>query len=145
MTDRPPLIRRALELLIRVLVVAGLIVDAVVHFQLADTMQLAAPDGVGGGALFRAQATVASVAAVVLLVTGHRFAYVLAAAAALSALVPVLLYAYVQVPAIGPIPSLYDPGWYSSKTASAIAEAAAVLLAVVGFVLTSRTHGRRSR
>lgn len=124
--------RRAAEPLVRVLVVAALAVDAVVHVRLADAMQLAAPGGVGGGTLFYAQATVATVAALVLLVTGHRLAYALAGLAALSALVPVLLYTYVQVPAIGPIPSMYDPTWHPEKTVSAIAEAAAVVLAVVG-------------
>lgn len=122
----------------RLLTVGALAVDAVVHLQLADAMQLAAPGGIGGGALFRAQAVAATLAGIVLLVTGHRLAYAIAGLVALSALVPVLLYTYVQVPAIGPIPSMYDPAWYPQKTASAIAEAAAVALAAIGFTLASR-------
>ncbi len=130
--------RAAAEPLVRVLVVAALTVEAVVHLRLADTMQLAAPGGVGGGALFRVQATVAAVAALVLLVTGRRLAYLLAGLAALSGLVPVLVYTYVQVPALGPIPSMYDPAWHPEKTASAVAEAVAVVLAGVGLTLAPR-------
>lgn len=135
--------RGAAEPVVRVLVVAALAVDVVVHVRLADAMQLAAPGGVGGGTLFYTQAAVAAVAALALLLTGHQLAYVLAGLAALSALVPVLLYTYVQVPAIGPIPSMYDPTWHPEKTASAVAEAVAVVLAVVGARLASgRTQPR---
>ena len=131
--------RSAAEWAVRVLVAAGLGVDAVVHVRLADAMQLAAPGGIGGGTLFRVQAAAAAVAAVVVLVTGHRLAYLLAGLVALSALVPVLLYTYVQVPAIGPVPSMYDPFWYPEKVVSAVAEGATVVLAVVGWALARPT------
>lgn len=133
--------RHRAEPVVRVLVVAGLAVDAVVHLRLADAMQLAAPGGIGGGTLFRVQAVGAALVAAVVLVTGHRLAYVVAGLAALSALVPVLLYTYVDVPALGPIPSMHDPIWYPEKTLSAVAEAATALLALLGFRLTS--PGRR--
>ena len=130
--------RHPAEPVVRLLVVAGLAVDTVVHLRLADAMQLAAPGGIGGGTLFRVQAVAAAVVAVVVLVTGHRLAYLLAALVALSALGPVLLYTYVDVPAIGPVPSLHDPFWYPEKTLSAVAEAVALVLALVGFRLASR-------
>lgn len=130
-------------MVVRLLVVVALAVDVYVHLKLAGGMQMAAPGGVGGGTLFRVQAVVAAVAAVVLLATGRRFGYVLAGLAALSALIPVVLYTYVAVPDLGPIPSMYDPTWSSDKTTSAVAEAAAVLLSVVGATLTAR-RGRSS-
>lgn len=126
------------ELTLRVLVVVALAVDCVVHVQLADAMQLAAPGGIGGGTLFRAQAIAAGLAAVILLATGRRFAYILAAVVALSAFVPVLLYTYVAVPALGPIPSMYDPTWSDKKLLSALAEGLAVLLATIGSIATRR-------
>ncbi|NYF97545.1 hypothetical protein [Janibacter cremeus] len=126
------------ELTLRVLVVAALAVDCVVHVQLADAMQLAAPGGIGGGTLFRAQAIAAGLAAVILLATGRRFAYILAAVVALSAFVPVLLYTYVAVPTLGPIPSMYDPTWSDKKLLSALAEGLAVLLATIGSIATRR-------
>lgn len=129
---------RAGELTLRALVVAALAVDCVVHVKLADAMQLAAPGGIGGGTLFRTQAVAAGLAAVILLVTGRRFAYILAGLVALTALVPVLLYTYVAVPTLGPIPSMYDPTWSTGKIASALAEGAAALLAAIGYVMTQR-------
>jgi len=130
--------RPAREFAIRLLVVAALGVDAYVHFDLADEMQLAAPGRIGGGTLFVIQAGAAIAAAVLLLLTGSRLAYVLAALVALSALVPVLLYTYVNLPALGPVPSLYDPTWYTAKVVSVVAEAAAVVLAVVGIAWAGR-------
>lgn len=124
------------EWVIRLIVVAGLVVDAYVHLDLAGNAQLAAPGGVGGGTLFRMQAGAAVVVALLLLITGRRWAYGLAFLAGVSALVPVLLYTYVDVPAIGPIPSMYDPTWYPQKVLSAVAEAVAVALAVVGWFVS---------
>lgn len=143
---------RTKELVTRGIVVLGLAVDAFVHVRVAPAMDVAAPDGLGGGLLFRAQAVAAGLAAVVLLVTGRRWAYVLAGLVALSALGPVLLYHFVDVPAIGPIPSMYDPLWSPEKVVSIVGEALAVVFAVVGVRLTSRreepataTGGARGR
>jgi hypothetical protein len=131
-------------LVLRALVAAGLIVSAVIHFQLAPGFQQAAPGGIGGGNLFRIQAVAALVAALYVLVRGSRPAYLVAAAVALSALAAVLLYRYVQVPALGPIPSMYEPVWYAKKVLTAVAEAAAGILALIGFALLHRRHGRPS-
>ena len=43
----------------------------------------------------------------------------------------VLLYRYVDVPPLGPLPAMYEPLWFPAKTATAIAEALATLTAVV--------------
>lgn len=125
-----------MERAVRGLVVLALLVDAVVHLRLAPQMQLAAPGGIGGGWLFRIQAGVALVAAVYLLWRPGPRSYLVAGLAALSAFVPVLLYTYVNVPALGPIPSMYDPFWGTEKLLSAVAEGAGVVLAGVGCWLT---------
>ena len=124
------------EATLRLVVAAALAVDCVIHLRLADVIQLAAPGGIGGGTLFRAQALAAGLAAVLLLVTGRRLAYVVAGLVALSAFVPVLLYTYVAVPAVGPIPSMYDPTWSDDKVISAVCEGAAALLAAIGVAVT---------
>ena len=131
------------ELVTRAVVVLGLAVDAVVHLRLAPVMDVAAPGGIGGGNLFRVQGVVAGVVALVLLLTGRRWAYVLALLVALSALVPVLLYHFVEVPAIGPVPSMYDPLWSPDKVVSIVGEALAAGFAVRGMTLT-RPRPRRS-
>jgi hypothetical protein len=59
-----------------------------------------------------------------------------------SALGAVLLYRYVDVGALGPLPDLYENTWQvPGKLLSTYAEAAAVVLAGLG-LLTHRTHSR---
>jgi hypothetical protein len=123
---------------LRVGVAAALMVSAVVHVQLAPGYQQAAPGGVGQGTLFLVQAGAASLAAVFVLFKGSRIAFAAAAVVALSSLAAVILYRYVQVPAIGPLPSMYEPVWYTAKTITAVAEAAAGALAVTGYSLLHR-------
>jgi hypothetical protein len=43
----------------------------------------------------------------------------------------VLVYAYIDVPRIGPIPAMYDAVWYTEKTISAIGEGAAFVAALI--------------
>jgi hypothetical protein len=50
-------------------------------------------------------------------------------------LAAVLIYRYIDVPAIGPIPSMYEPLWFFQKSLSAVAEAAGALLAASGVAL----------
>jgi hypothetical protein len=122
---------------LRVLVAAGLVVDAVVHLRLAGEYQFAFPDGIGGGKLFRLEAAVALVAAAVALLWGRRPAYWLAFMVAASAFVAVLAARYVELPAVGPLPSMYEPVWFFEKTLSAVAEAVAALASLVLLVMSS--------
>lgn len=125
------------ELVVRLVVVLGLAVDAYVHLRLAPLMELAAPGGIGGGNLFRMQAAFAGLVALLLLVLPRWWTYGLAVVAALSALGPALLYHFVEVPAIGPIPSMHDPLWSREKVVSIVAEALAAGFALWGMALTS--------
>lgn len=130
--------RSPAEVALRGAVVLALLIDAVVHLRLASSFQLAAPGGIGGGALFRVQAVLALVAGLYLLITGRRRAYVLAAFVLASAFAAVVLTRYVQLPALGPIPGMYEPLWYAEKVLSAVAEGVGAVLAVVGYVLRGR-------
>ncbi len=107
----------------------ALLVDAVVHIRLAPGYQLSAPDGIGAGNLFRLEAAVALAAAIFVVLRGTRASYAATFLVALSALGAVLLYRYVNVPALGPLPAMYEPVWFFEKTLSAVAEAIAVLVA----------------
>ncbi len=126
-------------------VAAGLVVSAVIHVQLAPGYQQAAPGGVGQGTLFLVQAGAAALAAVFVLLKGSRTAFAAAAVVALSSLAGVILYRYVQVPAIGPLPSMYEPVWYTAKVITAVAEAAAGALAVAGYALLHRSQAGSGR
>lgn len=128
-----------MERVLRWLVAAALVVDAVIHLQQASAMQLAAPGGIGGGTLFRVQAVVALLAAGYLLWRGSRLAYAVAAVVLLSVCAAVVTYTYVDLPAIGPIPPMYDPFWTRPKVISALVEGVGALLAVIGFWWTSRS------
>jgi hypothetical protein len=130
---------------LRVGVAAGLVVSAVIHVQLAPGYQQAAPGGIGQGTLFFVQAGAAALAAVFLLLKGTRMAFAVAAVVALSSLAAVILYRYVQVPAIGPLPSMYEPVWYTAKTVTAVAEAAAGALAVAGYALLHKRQAGSGR
>ncbi|MGN6251516.1 MAG: hypothetical protein ACTHNS_06865 [Marmoricola sp.] len=128
--------RGAAGLLLRLLVVASLVADAVVHLRLAHGYQLAQPAGIGQGNLFRVEAVVALLVALWVLATGGRRSYVAAVVVAGSAFVAVVLYRYVDVPALGPVPSMYEPVWFGQKTLSAVAEGLGALLALLGATTT---------
>lgn len=125
------------EVVVRAVVVLGLAVDAYIHLRMAPVMDIAAPGGVGGGTLFRAQGTAAAVAGLVLLVRPRWWTYALAALVALSALGPSLLYHFVDVPAIGPVPSMHDPLWSPEKVVSLLGEALAAGFGLWGMAMTS--------
>jgi len=116
-------------LAVRAVIALALLVDAVVHLHLAPEYQLSAPDGIGGGNLFRLQAVAALAAAVFVLVRGTRISYAVAFLVAVSALGAVVLYRYVDVPRLGPLPAMYEPVWFPEKSYSAVAEAIAAIVA----------------
>ncbi|WP_258062770.1 hypothetical protein [Arthrobacter sp. B0490] len=129
-----------LVMVLRVLVAVALIVSALIHLQLAAGFQQAAPSGVGGGNLFRIQGAVAVIAALYVLVRGTPRSFLLAALVALASLVAVIAYRYIQIPTIGPIPSMYEPVWYTTKTLTALAEALALILALTAYTLHRKSH-----
>lgn len=125
-------------ILLRILVAAGLAVDAVVHWRFAPDMAPAqrTPGTIAGDDLFMAQAIVAAVAAVLVLVWARKWTYALAFLVAASAVGAMLLYYYVDVGRLGPIPAMHDPSWYADKTISLIGEGVAAVAALIGFFVT---------
>lgn len=128
---------------LRVLVVACLVADAVVHLRLASRYGMAsAPGHLSEGLLFRVESVVALVVALLVLVLGNRIAFAAAFIVAGSAFVAVVLFRYVDVPAFGPVPAMYEPIWFRDKTISAIAEGLGAVLAAVGFAHAWATTNR---
>lgn len=134
--------RRVAPLALRVVVAAALVVDAVVHLRLAGGYQQSAPSGIGGGNLFRLESAAALVVAAWVLWRGTRGALLAAFAVGLSAVVAVVLYRYVDVPALGPLPAMYEPVWFTEKSLSAVAEAVAAIAAAVGILQLRRRSPR---
>ncbi|MEY9846068.1 hypothetical protein [Streptacidiphilus sp. MAP5-3] len=129
--------------LLRLLTAAGLAIDAYVHVDLAPSYDPIKAT-VSQGDLFRAEAAAAALAALLLLtLRRHLTAWLLALAVALAGVAAVLLYRYVDVGAIGPLPNMYEPFWYPEKTMSAIAEGAAALTALAGLLIARHQLPRR--
>jgi len=110
------------------LVVAGLVLDAIVHYDLASAFAGNKTSFISEAAIFRIQSTVALVAAAALLVRPRRYTAAFAFVIAASAAVAVIVFRYVNVGKIGPIPNMYDPFWApTGKWLSAVAEIVAAL------------------
>ncbi len=128
---------------LRLVVVAGLAVDVYVHLHLAAGYD---PNtaAISEGALFRVEAGVAGLAAVLVLLTRTQIGVMVALLVAAGGVGAVLLYQYVDVGAVGPLPNMYEPLSYPEKTYSLIAEAVAALAALALLVLhrASRTQHR---
>ncbi|MET3721634.1 MULTISPECIES: hypothetical protein [unclassified Arthrobacter] len=131
-----------MSLALRILTALMLFIDAGVHLHLAPGYQAATPGGIGQGTLFLLEGAAAVLSALYVLVRGSRAAYALALAVAFSGFVAVVLYRYVDIPAIGPFPAMYDPVWFFEKSLSAVAEGAGTILAVIGLI-RSAPRGRR--
>jgi hypothetical protein len=125
-----------------IVVVVGLALDAYVHLHLAHAFKNVKTSTVSEADLFRAEAVVALIAAVALLVRPRRSTAAFAFLVAAAGTVAVLVYRYVNVGKFGPIPNMYDPFWApKEKTISAIAEAAAALAALALFMAFHRQGG----
>ena len=125
--------------MLRVLATAALAISGYVHLHLAH--RYAYPGTISGTTLFRIQGVTAVVVAVALLATGHRWAWVAAAALGLASFGAVMLYRYVDVGAIGPLPNMYDATWQPSpdKLLSALVEAALPVLWALHLLVTPGT------
>lgn len=136
-TDAGRRSRRLVLVALRVGTAAALVVDGLVH--LTDAVFYGPVDGalVSEGTLFKFEGVLALVLAGLLLVWPHKLVWAAAAVVAASAVGAVVLYTYVDVGPVLGLPDLYEPSWGPpGKLGSAVAEGAAVLLAVTGLLLS---------
>lgn len=134
-----------MEILLRVLVAAGLVVDAVVHWRFAPDMAGGNPSGtIPGDTLFRAQAIAAIIAAVLVLVWARRWTYAVAFLVAASAIGALLLYYFTDPGRLGPIPPMHDPAWYGEKTWSLVGEGIAAVAALIGMFVVQSPRRREA-
>ncbi|WP_344257520.1 hypothetical protein [Terrabacter carboxydivorans] len=108
------------------------------HLRLASGYQQSAPSGIGAGNIFRIEAAAAIIMAAWVILRGSRRAFMGAFAVGLSAFVAVVLYRYVDIPAVGPLPAMYEPVWFFEKSLSALAEACAAAGALVALIVSAR-------
>lgn len=117
---------------LRLLVVLGLAVDVYVHFHLASRFDPIVGSGshaVSEGQLFRVEGLAAAIALVLVLLFPRPATIVLAFLVAGAGTAAVVLYAVIDIGALGPIPDMYDASWYTEKTVSLVAEAIATVAA----------------
>ena len=136
--------RSAVLWLLRLLTAAALAIDAYIHADLAPGYDLISAR-ISQGDLFRIEAGAASLAALLIVVTAVWPVWAFAGLVLASALGALLLYRYVDVGQLGPLPNMYEPVWFPEKTAAAFAEAAGVVTALVGLLVVLRSRGRRRK
>jgi hypothetical protein len=125
-----------------VVTVAGLGVDAFLHLRLASTYD-AVGTAVSEGLLFRLEGALALLAGLLLALRPGRLTAAVSAVVAGGGLAVLLLYRYVDVGALGPLPDMYEPFWFPDKTVTAIAQGVATAAAVGLVVLGWPSSGRR--
>jgi hypothetical protein len=123
----------ALRAALTVIVLAGLAVDVYVHFDLASSYVGVKSSVLSQADLFRAEAVVAVIAGVALLVRPRRYTAAFAFLVLAGGTTAVLVYRYVNVGAFGPFPNMYENIWYTEKTLSAWAEGIGALAAAALF------------
>src|SRR6478672_1707240 len=95
---------RTVEVALIAVTVVGLAIDAYVHLHLASTFDPIRTSSISQGDLFRVEAVLAIVAAVALVLRTRRYTAAFAFVVAAGGVFAVLLYQYVDVGKIGPIP-----------------------------------------
>jgi hypothetical protein len=141
---------RTLTEVLMAVVVVGLALDAYVHLHLASAYDGIRTSSISQGDLFRVEAVLAIIAALALAFRPRRYTAGFAFLVATGGVFAVLLYQYVNVGKIGPIPDMYDPIWSTEKVLSLIGEAAAAvaalsLLAVMQWRIRQAKHSSSSR
>lgn len=127
----------------RLLAAAGLGVDAYVHADLADQYDLVDAT-ISQGDLFRIEAALAALAALLILVwrrfVSDAFAWLVAA----GGFALLVIYRYIDVGKLGPFPNMYEPVWFTEKKVAAVAELVTVVTAAILMAvdLVGRHHRR---
>ena len=122
------------DLALRLFGAAALAISSYVHLHGAHFYK-SLGDSITQADLFYAQGAVAAAVALWVLVTGNRWAWVAVGLVGAASFAAVMVYRYVDVGSIGPIPNMYEPSWQTNqKLLSAYAEAAAVVIAAVALL-----------
>ncbi|MFG2400261.1 hypothetical protein [Streptomyces lydicus] len=124
----------------RLLAAAGLALDAYVHARLAGRYD-AITATLGQGLLFRVEAALAALAALLVLVVRRPAADAFACLVAAGGLALLLLYTYVDVGPLGPLPDMYEPFLTGDKQLTLVAQTVAVL--ATGYLLLTRERSPR--
>lgn len=126
----------------RLLAAAGLAVDAYVHADLAGQYDPVKAT-ISQGDLFRIEAALSALAALLVLAWRRLPADVFGWLVAAGGFALIMIYRYVDVGKFGPIPDMYEPVWFTEKWVAAIAQL--VTVAAAGVLIVWDLWGRRHR
>ncbi|MDN3292586.1 hypothetical protein QWM81_00695 [Streptomyces ficellus] len=135
---------QSLRVAARALAAVGLAVDASVHAHLADRYD-AATATISQGTLFRVEAALAALAALLVLAWRRAAADAFAWLVAAGGLAALLVYRYVNVGGIGPLPNMYEPTWFTEKYVVAAAQVLAIVAATLLLTGIRRPYFRARR
>lgn len=93
--------------------------------------------------MFRAEAVLALLPALALILSARRLTFLAGFAVSASALTLMLVSRYADPGSLGPFPDLYDPVWFGEKPWAASGEAGAGMASLAGILLFSTGPGRR--
>jgi hypothetical protein len=142
-TDTERLHVPALQRVLAVVTALLLLVDAWVHFSDAQFYENVATAVLSQATLFRLEGAAAVAVAIALLIRPHYIVWAAAALVAAGGAAAVLLYTYVDVGVLGPLPNMFEPTWQlPGKPQSAVAEVAATVFALTGLALSLVTRRR---
>jgi hypothetical protein len=134
--------RRDMNLLARrglvLVIVVGLLIDAYTHLDLADIYTGVKTSTVSQATLFRIESVGAILAAVAVVVRANRWSAAIAAAVAGGGAFVLLLYRFVSVGKLGPLPDMSEPFWYTKKSLSLTGELIALLGSLALLAYTPR-------
>ncbi|MCW2646452.1 MAG: hypothetical protein JWP07_2561 [Pseudonocardiales bacterium] len=108
-------------------IVVGLGIDAYTHLDLADIYTGVTTSTVSQATLFRIEAVAAILAAMAVVVRPNRWTAGLVAAVTGGGAFALLLYRFVSVGKLGPLPDMAEPFWYTKKSLSLTGELIALL------------------
>ncbi len=129
------------RLILRIIAFVGLSIAAYVHFDLAPGFD-ANTASISEGNLFRIEASLAAVAAILVILVRRWVTDLIAFLVATGGFAVLLIFRYVDIGAFGPFPVLYEPIWYTKKILAVVAEGVAM---VATFPLVLRPFWQRWR
>jgi hypothetical protein len=130
---------RVLRIALYALTGAGLIVNSVIHLQLAATFDAVAGPLLSQGDLFSIQAAAGILVTVALVIARRPWAAAIAVIIAVGGLGMLVLSTLVplDLTALG-LPVIFEPVWYSDKVIAALAQGLAALAAAALIVVERR-------
>lgn len=114
---------RTLRIVLRVITAGALAGSGYLHLHLASRYAPIRTSTLSQQDLFVVQAVLAFVVAALLLLWGRLPAVIAALLLGAATLAAILTYRYVNVGTIGPLPDMYEPIWYTQKTATVYLDA----------------------